>query len=240
MPYTRCTLAELDKRLWERLDLHPYYTVQDRWDGLRIALKIWQAATSVWQASVPANAIVGDPYVPVPGLAQVTGVRWNGVPLSPTTVSELDAIAPNWRNEVAGTGGRPTTPKYWAPIGLTTVALWPTPPISQSITCLGLALPPYPTPGAQLATIDVADFWIDGIVDLAAWWVTGKATPVEQSKFQGHFTAAVQAMARTRGVADAGSPFQTLLEAFLGRFPRAAGKDVTAAVAGDQPDGATP
>jgi len=229
MAYARCTLAELDKRLWERLDLHPYYTVQDRYDALRMALKIWQAATGVWRTSVSANAIIGDPYVPVPGLAQVTGVRWNGVPLTPTTIPELDFLAPNWRNEVAGVSGRPATPKYWAPIGLTTVALWPTPPLSQTITCLGLDLPPYPTPGAQLVTIDVADFWIDGLVDLAAWWATGKATPIEQSKFQGHFAAAVQAMARVCGVAVAGSPFQVLLEALAGKIPRTTGREAAAA-----------
>jgi hypothetical protein len=235
MPYTRCTLAELDKRLWERLDLHPYYTVQDRYDALRMSLKIWQAATGVWRTSVSANAIAADPYVPVPGLAQVTGVRWNEVPLAPTSIAELDYIAPNWRNEQAGAVGFAATPKYWAPIGFTTVALWPTPPTSQAITCLGVGLPPYPTPGAQLVTIDVADFWIDGLVDLAAWWATGKAMPVEQDKFQGHFTAAVQMMARVRGVADAGSPFQVLLEALAGRHPKTTGLDKATAAQAQEP-----
>lgn len=226
MPYARCTLLELDKRLWERLDLHPYYTLQDRYDALRMALKIWQAATGVWRTTVTAQAIAGDPYVPVPGLVQVTGVRWNGVPLSPTTIAELDFMSPNWRNQQAGTAGVVSTPMYWAPIGLTTVAIWPTPPASQAITCLGVGLPPAPVPGDQTATIDVADFWIDGIVDLAAWWATGKATPIEQGKFQPHFTSAVKAMARVRGAADAGSPFQALLEAFSGRIPRTTGRDI--------------
>jgi len=232
MPYTRCTLAELDKRLWERLDLHPYYTVQDRWDALRMALKIWQAATGVWRETVTANAIQGDPYVPVPGLVQVTGVRWGGVPLSPTTIAELDATRPNWRNEQAGTAGQTGDPKYWAPIGLTTVAIWPTPGVTTQIECLGLSLPPAPVPGATLVSIDVADIWIDGLVDLAAWWATGKATPVEQSKFQPHFNAAVQAMARVRGVAEAENPFQALLEALMGRTPRVTGRDVAAASQG--------
>lgn len=225
MPYTRCTLAELDKRLWERLDLHPYYTVQDRYDALRMALKIWQAATGVWRTSVSANAIAGDPYIPVPGLVHVTGVRWNDAPLLPTTIQELDFARPNWRNEQAGTTGQTTLPKYWASIGLTTVAIWPTPPTTQTVTCLGLDLPPSPTPGATLVAIDVADFWIDGLVDLAAWWATGKATQVEQSKFQPHFVAAVQAMARVRGTAEAGSPFQTLVDALLGRNVHTTGRD---------------
>lgn len=225
MAYTRCTLAELDKRLWERLDLHPYYTVQDRYDALRMALKIWQAATSVWRGSVTATAIVGDPYIPVPGLAQVTGVRWDGVPLSPTTIPQLDFLAPNWRSEMAGLGGRPATPKYWAPIGLTTVALWPTPPATQEITCYGVSLPPDPALMLPLTAVDVADFWIDGLVDLAAWWASGKALPVEQEKFQGHFAAAVQVIAKVRGDALADRPFQAFLEAIVGKVARSSGLD---------------
>jgi hypothetical protein len=228
MAYTSVTLAELDKRLVERLDQHPYYTVQDRYDALRMVLKIWQAATGVWRGEVTATAIVGDPYVPVPGLVQVTGVRWGGVPLSPTTIHELDATQPNWRLEVAGAGGRPATPKYWAPIGLTAVALWPTPAATTAITCQGLVLPPAPAPGAQLVTIDVADFWVDTLADLAAWWVTGKAMPAEQDKFQPHFAAALQMLARVRGTSEASSPFQALLEALVGKTARPTGRDLSA------------
>lgn len=228
MAYTRCTLAELDKRLWERLDLHPYYTVQDRYDALRLMLKVWQAATGVWRGEVTATAIIEDPYIPVPGLVQVTGVRWGDQPLLPTTIPQLDATQPNWRLEVAGANGRPSTPKYWAPIGLTTVALWPTPPVTHLVTCLGLVLPPAPAPGTQLDTIDVADVWIDGLADLAAWWATGKAMPVEQDKFQPHFGAALQLLARVRGTSESASPFQALLEALVGKTPRPTGRDLAA------------
>ena len=238
MAYTRCTLAELDKRIWERLDLHPYYTVQDRYDALRMALKIWQASSGVWRGEVTATAIAGDPYMPVPGLAQVTGVRCLDIPLRPTTIPQLDAVHPNWRLEVAGVGGRPASPQYWAPIGLTTVALWPVPAATQSLSCQGLLLPPAPAPGTQLTTIDVADFWIDALADLAAWWATGKAMPVEQDKFQPHFASALQALARVRGTSEAASPFQALLEALVGKTPRPTGRDLSAS--SPNPGDATP
>src|SRR4029077_17974261 len=59
------------------------------------------------------------PYVPLSGgVIKALKVNWNGTPLDPTSLSGLDLRFPNWE----GTKG---TPRYWAPVSLTLLVIYP-------------------------------------------------------------------------------------------------------------------
>lgn len=219
---TVLTLGVLDKRLRERLDDHPYFTLQDRLDAIRMACAVWQAATASWTRTVVVPTIPGDPYVPVPGLAQVLAVRWEAKPLQPTTVEELSFIRPNWRREMAGAiGVGLSAPQYWAPIGPTTVALWPTPPRISGLSCTGVALPPPIDSTAGLtATLDLSPEWQDPLLDLAAWWAAGKGGAGMQGQYQPHLDRALAGIAARLGTQIAGQLFMGLTHARAGAQQR--------------------
>lgn len=219
---TVLTIGVLDKRLRERLDDHPYFTLQDRLDALRMACAVWQAATASWTQTVVVPTIPADPYTPVPGLAQVLAVRWESQPLLPTTVEELSFIRPNWRREMAGAVGVGlTAPKYWAPIGPTTVALWPTPPTISGLACTGLALPPDISLSAGLtATLDLSPEWQDPVLDLATWWAAGKGGAGMQGQYQPHLDRAIAGIGARLGTQVATQLFMGLMHARAGTQQR--------------------
>lgn len=216
------TLGVLDKRLRERLDDHPYFTLADRLDAIRMACAVWQAATASWTASVVVPTIPGDPYTPVPGLAQVLAVRWEDIPLQTTTVEELGFQRPNWRREMAGASGVGlTAPRYWAPIGPTTVALWPTPPRVSGLACTGVALPPMPDlTSGMTTTLDLSPEWQDPLLDLAAWWAAGKGGAGMQGQYQPHLDRALAGIAARLGTQVATQLFMGLTHARAGMQQR--------------------
>lgn len=185
MPHALITYDEAYKRLHERWDHGGYWTLLDARDALQIALSIWQAATSTWTARVVVPVVPGDPFVPVPGLAQVTAVRWQGLPLIRTSIAELGHMRPGWRADAMGDPGVPVRPRYWAPVGLTTVALWPASAEFSSLECDGVGeIPTAALVGSGAGYLDLSELQCDAVFDLAAWWGAGKATTHEQDKYQ--------------------------------------------------------
>ncbi len=231
---TALTVGVLDKRLQERLDGHPYFTLQDRLDALQMACTVWQAATVSTMQAVVVSAVPGDPYVPVPQLAQVLSVRWQEIPLIPTTVEELGFMRPNWRREIAGTPGVMTTPKFWAPLGPTTVAIWPAPAGISWVACTGVALPPDISAAAgMLQTIDLSPEWQDPILDFAAWWAAGKGGAGMQAQYQPHLDRFITGVGARLGTQAATQLFMGLVHARGGTQQRVPQPTVPATGSGE-------
>jgi hypothetical protein len=53
-------------------------------------------------------------------------LAFNGYPLSPTSMDDLNNGRANWRRETTASGGGvPTRPTLWAPVSLTLLYIWP-------------------------------------------------------------------------------------------------------------------
>lgn len=211
--YSLLTLAEIEVRLLERLDHHRFYTTLDRRDALRMALLLWQAFTGLWVGPTTVTTIPDDPYVPVPDLTQILAVARGVVPLTATTLEDLSYVRPNWRKETG-------TPRYWAPIGMTAMALWPVPDAAYVLTPTGLITGvPQPT-FSGAAVVDFPPEWVGPLLDLTAWWMAGKATPVEQRKYDEALARAGAALTAQGALRDRARPMQALFQALVGSRQR--------------------
>lgn len=194
MPHDTQTVAAALARVQERWDRGAYWTAQDAADALEIGVAVWQAAVGAWTARIVPLASPGDPLIPAPGLEQVTAVRYLGRPLVRTTLEALSYMRPSWRVDMAGDPGIPSAPEYWAPVGLTTVAVWPAPSAMGGFTLDGLSAPPVITLLlADSLPIDLPEVASEAVVSLGAWWGAGKVGPDEQDKHQPGLDAALLA-----------------------------------------------
>lgn len=220
MAFSRTAYDLVHKRLIERWDQKPYWATQDVYDGVRMGLALWQALTGYWLSSITRDLIPSDNFLPTPGLEQALTVRRpDGRALIPTTIEELGFMRPTWRTDVPGTSGVPALPTYWAPIGQTTIVVWPyVTTLGYTLTLTGLGLTPQPQVHQGQTSIDLPDELVGILVDIAAWWGAGKAGTAEQDRHQpglDRFLASVQEQGRLHGVADS---HQVFLEAFRQRL----------------------
>lgn len=193
MAHTTLTRDVAHVRLRERLGQHPYWTALDLHDALTLAVAIWHAATQTWTRRVVVPVIGGDPFVPVAGLEQVLSVRWEGYGLLPTSTQELAFMRPQWRTDVAGLPGVPSRPMYWAPVGDTLVVIWPPSPRTSALACDGLQTPAIPSLIGPDGPLDLSEDHAPAVLDLAAWWAAGSATPQEQDKHSDRLDRALDA-----------------------------------------------
>ena len=52
-------------------------------------------------------------------------MTWNGLPLEPISLADLDYALGSWRNTTTATTGAPSRPVYWAKISLSLFAIYP-------------------------------------------------------------------------------------------------------------------
>lgn len=126
MPYTEYTRAALRQMLQERWESTPFWTEADANLALNQSLRVWNLLTSYWRERIVVDNIADTPLIAVPGtLAQQTAVTWKGLPMTGVAVSELQYLAANWWFARAGVDSAPERPLFWAPVGLTLIAIYP-------------------------------------------------------------------------------------------------------------------
>jgi hypothetical protein len=126
MSYQQVTLATLQARLADRYEAVPYWTPEEARRALNEGLRIYSAATGFWRTIVSVPTVSGDPFVALPGsLVQAARVTWNGLPLEPITLDDLDWGIRNWQHVTTATPGAPPRPVYWARVSLTLLAIYP-------------------------------------------------------------------------------------------------------------------
>lgn len=207
MPHTADTLAELRAKLALRWEASAFWTVEDADDALAMICRIWQAARGTWTAGDVATGNPNDPYVTAPNLALVTAVRYQEIPLVRTSIPELSHLRPNWRVEAPGPLGM-SRPHYWAPVGLTTVAVWPVPTAVFSLSFVGWTRPPLSDGPQPATTVDLPPGISGVIIDAAAWWAAGKSSAAEQQARNGGLQALLDAMLPDAEYAAVKAPFR--------------------------------
>lgn len=146
MPYINVTLAELQTALAQKYEQQPFWSADQARRAINEGLKIWNAITGMWSASVTVQTIPDDPHLFVSGaLVQATQVKMGSRVLTPTSVIGLDLAVANWEGVNTETGGlHPTEVAFWAPMGLTEIMLYPkdAPPGQQAVVVSGVMSTP--------------------------------------------------------------------------------------------------
>lgn len=122
--FQNTTLAILQTRLAERYDGQPFWTADQARRAINEGLRIWNLITGTWRgAAAGLTTVPEDPYLFVGGqVEKVTRVRIGGRVLNPTSLEALDQLQPNWEAASAPAG---TSCRYWAPVGISTIAIYP-------------------------------------------------------------------------------------------------------------------
>jgi hypothetical protein len=133
MPYQNTTLTALLTRLARRTEQAPFWSPDTAARALNESLRVWNLVTGIARQTVNVLTVVDDPYIlltlPAPQQwLKVTRVR---IPapareLNPTSLAGLDASFPGWEAHTTLTAvGVGTAPRYWAPAGVTRIAIYP-------------------------------------------------------------------------------------------------------------------
>lgn len=126
MAYTSTTLTTLLARLTERVDGQVWWTSDQARRSINEGLRIWSLITGMWQGANALTTIPNDPFLYVAGsMVKGTRVSVNGVRLVQSSIYAFDHGLFNWQGTTTATPGAPSTPSYWAPVGLTEIAIYP-------------------------------------------------------------------------------------------------------------------
>lgn len=120
-------LSDLESQLAERYNHRPFWTEPAARRAINEALRIYNVLTGRWHLNMPVFTAPADPYVALQG-STVRPLRvLNGTaPLIPSSLVALDHYFPNWEGVVG-------TPTYWAPVTLTTIAIYPVPAAQMTL-----------------------------------------------------------------------------------------------------------
>lgn len=155
MPYQRVTLDTFRDQLLQRTDTSLFWTADEARLAINEALRLWNLLTGRWRRRVTVTILPADVRVSLPStLTYGMRVRTpDGLPLNPTSLTELDLAQPQWRQErTTDGGGIPTRPTDWAPESLTSIVIWPTTLAGGTLEIDGVADTP--------VLVDDAD-WVD-------------------------------------------------------------------------------
>lgn len=127
MSYTATTLATLRARLQDRYTGDPFWSATEANDALNEALRYFNLFTGYWRGTTTANTTANVPFVAVPAtMTYRTRVYVAGRVLTRTSLIGLYRTRRDWRTQTTTSGSPvPTTPREWAPVGLTSLAIWP-------------------------------------------------------------------------------------------------------------------
>jgi hypothetical protein len=127
MAYQQVTLATLRTRLQAKFESVPFFTLAEQDAAINEALQWYNLYTGVWRQRTEMTTVADQVYYALPGhLVWGARVEFNGYPLALSSLSDLDNGQPGWEAQTTASGGTiPTRPQVWAPVGMTTIALWP-------------------------------------------------------------------------------------------------------------------
>jgi len=131
MPFQNITLTQLLQRLTRRYDQAVFWSAADATFALNESLRVWNLITGVARQTVNVLTVVDDPYILLPSPQQWLKVTRASIPtpfreLNPTSLAGLDASFPGWEKHTTLTAsGVGTAPRYWAPVGVSQIAVYP-------------------------------------------------------------------------------------------------------------------
>jgi len=206
MAYSQVTLATVRARLQDRYDSTPFWSNEEARLAINEALRVWNALTGFWKSTGTANTSAGSPYVTVPGaLTFGTRVTLSNSPLTPTSIFELDNGKPGWE---ATTG----TPKYWAPLGLKKIAIYPIDAAGgTTLTFDGVGVTPVLTADGDY--VDIGQEELNTLIGYALHVLSFKMGAEIFKKMKPQFDAFIAAAMERNAQLKASEPFQAALGA---------------------------
>jgi hypothetical protein len=184
MAYTTISRATLRSRLQDRFDGTPFWSATEANDAINEALRWFNLYTGYWRGSVPVVTGVGGRFLSVGGtLTYRTRVTRAGKALARKSIVELYRQRKNWRTQSTSDGGDvPSTIQEWAPIGLSTIAIWPADgPGGTTLTIEAVKITPILSLDGSF--VDLGTEELDLLLDECLWILSFKR-PSLQEGFQ--------------------------------------------------------
>lgn len=175
MTYATLTLATLRARLQDRFTGDPFWSNTEANDALNEALRQFNLYTGYWRGNGTTNTTATVAFVTVPGsLTYHTRVTRSGFVLARKSLVELYRTRRNWRTQSTTTGSPvPSTIREWAPVGLGSIAIWPTDTAGgTTLTFEAVKITPILTADGQF--LDVGNEELNLILSEALWILTFK------------------------------------------------------------------
>lgn len=211
MAYASITLATLRARLQDRFTGDPFWSATEANDALNEALRQFNLYTGYWRGSDTALTIAGSPFLVVPGtLTYRTRVTRAGMSLTRKSIIELYRTTRNWRTQTTTSGTPvPSTVQAWAPIGLGTIAIWPTDTAGgTTLTFEAVKRTPILTADAQY--VDVGEEELTVLLDEALWALSFKRPSFHIACKEKH-QSFLRACLERNGQLQASSYYRTIL-----------------------------
>lgn len=196
MAYQSLTLAQLRARLEARVESVPFWVDAEANDAINEALLTWGMLTGRWKTRVVLATTPGTVDYALPSaMTYRMRVAFNGHPLSPSALADLDLGRPDWRTETTADGGSvPSRPTLWAPLSLNLIYIWPADAAGgNSLVVDGVATTPVLTADGQY--VDLAEADISTLLGFALHVLTYKKGGPWFAATQGLFRAFVEAAA---------------------------------------------
>lgn len=125
MPYSQFTLAQLQNFFYEQVDNNrSFWRLDEVTRILQESFRVFNCLTGFWRGQVNAGTTTaGTHWYTVPsGITYSQRVLLNGVPLSVSSLYDLDYGQPNWESETCASGQLPSA---WVVGGVNLFAIWP-------------------------------------------------------------------------------------------------------------------
>lgn len=194
--YQLTSIASIVSRLGQRTDGrydNVFWTEAEKLLAIQEALTVWQCMVGQWQISVTSGIVAAgtENFYKVPRqIAGVTRVLWaaltdrDSTPLHLVSLFELDRGWPGWHGVTQG------TPLYWAPNGLTEVAIYPAPNVAGTLTFQGF----YDLSQVTLGdNINIGNEELTRVLDYARHYLTWKEGMSELQTSSGALTKMAEA-----------------------------------------------
>lgn len=198
MPYAVITLSELRARLRAKRDGILQWTVEEERNAINEALRTWNLLTGRWRRRAAQTTGIGTVEYALP-TTMIYGMRVtvNGIPLTVTSLTELDFARPTWRTETVASGGIvPTAPTLWAPVSLQRVAIWPAmnSVVVNGLSADGVSATPVLVEDADFIDLgqELLDVFLNYCLHLLAFKIGGPTWTVTLPFYRQFLTAAME------------------------------------------------
>jgi hypothetical protein len=154
--------TNLRSRLGSKASSAPFWVDYELNWNLQEALRQWNALTGYWAKATAVPVASGARFVTLPSSITSPGrATWSGTPLQLTSLYGLDYGNPEWQSITAA------TPRYWSPIGLNLIALYPAPNVTTTVSLSINGIVQTPILASDGVTVDLEQAFFDPLLDYA-------------------------------------------------------------------------
>lgn len=119
MPYTTVTRLTFRTNLRNRLGNHYFWVDAELNAAINEALRTWNLLIGIWCEKYTVSTAAGANWITLPStITSATRVEYANKALKCVAVRDMDNGNPGWET-------LPGTPRYWAPVALNLLALFP-------------------------------------------------------------------------------------------------------------------